>query len=64
MAFWQKMAPQAEPRTLARLYEFFSHGSAGVIRSWVLSGMQDTPEEIAAFIDRISAGGLAQMAGK
>ena len=64
MAFWQKMAPQAEPRTLARLYEFFSHGSAGVIRSWVLSGMQDTPEEIAAFIERISAGGLAQMAGK
>ena len=64
MAFWQKMAPQAEPRALARLYEFFSHGSAGVIRSWVLSGMQDTPEEIAAFIERISAGGFAQVAGK
>ena len=35
-----------------------------MIRSWVLSGMQDTPEEIAAFIERISAGGFAQVAGK
>ncbi len=64
MALWKKMAPQAGERELARLYDFFSHGSAAVIRSWVLSGMRDTPEEIASFIERISAGGLAQIAGK
>lgn len=34
-----------------------------MIRGWVLSGMQDAPEEIAAFLERISMGGLAQIAG-
>ena len=62
MAFWQKLAPQADAHMLSRTYSFFAHGSAGVIRDWVLSGMQDAPEEIAAFLERISTGGLAQVA--
>lgn len=62
MALWQRVAPHATKRDLERVYAFFSQGSAAVIRQWVLSGMQDAPEEIASFLERITAGGLAQIA--
>lgn len=63
MALWRSIVPHAGERELERMYTFFSQGSAAVIRGWVLSGMQDAPEEIAAFLERISMGGLAQIAG-
>ena len=63
MALWRSIVPHAGERELERMYAFFSQGSAAVIRGWVLSGMQDAPEEIAAFLERISMGGLAQIAG-
>lgn len=63
MALWRSIVPACGERELERMYAFFSQGSAAVIRGWVLSGMQDAPEEIAAFLERISMGGLAQIAG-
>lgn len=63
MALWRSIVPHAGERELERMYAFFSQGSAAVIRGWVLSGMQDAAEEIAAFLERISMGGLAQIAG-
>ena len=63
VALWRSIVPHAGERELERMYAFFSQGSAAVIRGWVLSGMQDAPEEIAAFLERISMGGLAQIAG-
>ena len=63
VALWRSIVPHAGERELERMSAFFSQGSAAVIRGWVLSGMQDAPEEIAAFLERISMGGLAQIAG-
>ena len=63
VALWRSIVPHAGERELERMYAFFSQGSAAEIRGWVLCGMQDAPEEIAAFLERISMGGLAQIAG-
>ena len=35
-----------------RLYVFISHGSAGVMLDWITSGMKESPEEIADFLDQ------------
>ena len=55
---WKTLAPTADLSELDKIYSFFSHGSAAVILSWVQTGMEESPAEIASFIDKITNKGL------
>lgn len=51
LAFWRQNGA-TEESDLEMLYTFVSYGSLAVIRAWVQNGMQQTPEQIAGFIER------------
>ena len=55
---WQTTAPKADVETLEKIYTFFSYGSAAIVLSWVRSGMEESPKEIASFIEQITNKGL------
>ena len=61
---WGAAAPEADTAQLERIYSFFSHGSAAVILSWVQSGMEESPAEIATFIEQITERGLGLLQSK
>ncbi|MDH6675125.1 hypothetical protein M2277_005824 [Paenibacillus sp. LBL] len=49
---WREQAPQIDVHTPEALYSFISSGSAAAIKEWVRNGMTQSPEEVAAFIDK------------
>lgn len=55
---WKMSSTKADTETLEKIYTFFSHGSAAIILSWVRSGMEESPKEIAYFIEQITNKGL------
>ncbi len=55
---WKMAAPKADTETLEKTYTFFSNGSAAIILSWVRNGMEESPKEIASFIEQITDKGL------
>jgi len=55
---WKTAAPEADTETLEKIYTFFSYGSAAIVLSWVRSGMEESPKEIASFIEQITNRGL------
>lgn len=55
---WKALAPKTDLRELEKIYSFFSHGSAAVVLSWVQNGMEESPAEIASFIEQITNKGL------
>ena len=61
IALWMRANPQTPREQLVRLYTFIAHGSVAVIRMWIQSGMHETPEEIATFIEKVSSGSYAAL---
>lgn len=51
---WARLMPDKTTADLERLYRFISNGSAAVIQHWVKTGMNESPEEIAFFIEKAS----------
>jgi len=54
---WRK-ALVTDSGQMERLYTYFANGCVAVIQSWIQSEMQETPQEIASFIDKVSNRGL------
>lgn len=55
IALWKRERPDLSDETLDYLYTFASTGCLAVIRSWVQDGMEDSPENIARFIERMAS---------
>jgi len=51
---WKNHIHVVDEIQLERLYSFYAHGSAAIIRDWVLGGMKESPREIALFLEKIS----------
>ena len=51
---WKTRAKTADVEQLELLYTFAANGSVAVIESWLQDGMRKSPEEIAAFIEKVS----------
>jgi AcrR family transcriptional regulator len=64
IAAWRRLSPSVSDAQMDKLYLFFSSGSVAVIRQWVLTGMQESPANIALFIDRLSCMGLESLGHK
>ena len=54
LELWQKDHPDLSLVELNRFYTFIANGCLAVVRSWVHGGMDETPEEIAHFIEKIT----------
>lgn len=59
---WSIAEWSAQPSALDRegmelLYSFAANGSVAVIEGWIKSGMQKSPREIAALIEKMTRGG-------
>lgn len=61
ITLWKKLNPKRDEAMMIKLYTFIAHGSIAIIRLWVQGGMKESPAEIAGFIGRVSAGGLAEL---
>ncbi|MEG0374421.1 MAG: TetR/AcrR family transcriptional regulator [Raoultibacter sp.] len=61
IAVWRNERPELSDSDLKKLYTFMANGSLAIIRSWVQNGMQESPEEIARFIEKMSDFGLAAL---
>ncbi len=55
MRSWKKDGIAGETELL---YTYSANGSIAVIQQWVMSGMKKKPEEIAAFLTRVSGLGI------
>jgi AcrR family transcriptional regulator len=58
VAEWKKVIPSVRDDQLELLYMFFANGCIAVIQHWLQSGMQESPSELAAFIEKISTHSL------
>jgi AcrR family transcriptional regulator len=55
---WDRLSKNANTEFFEKAYVFFQNGSLAIIQQWIQGGMQESPEEIAKFIDNISNYGL------
>ncbi len=55
---WSGIAEEEGIEEFDLLYVFTASGSVGVLQSWVRGSFQQSPREIAEFIDKISTYGL------
>ena len=55
---WGTMVPGAEIDQLEKAYTFTANGCVGVIEAWIQDGLEESPQEIARFINEISSNGL------
>ena len=61
IAEWQKMMPSAKAGQLERLYTFYANGCVAIIQEWIQNGMQESPQELSDFIEKITIYGLRAM---
>ena len=61
IALWRQQRPDLPGESLDYLYTFASTGCLAVIRAWVSDGMEDAPEDIARFIERMASACLAAL---
>jgi AcrR family transcriptional regulator len=59
---WKPKMKNADIKQMDRLYTFVANGVTAVIQAWLENGMEESPEEIAAFILRIEHHGLSSFA--
>jgi len=52
--YWGKEQPMETTGQLEKMYSFISNGTVAIIQDWVNSGMTESPEEIARFIQKAS----------
>lgn len=60
-AMWSSARPEVPRSELDRLYTFMANGCLAIIRSWVQSGMRESSEDIARFIEKMADSGLAAL---
>jgi AcrR family transcriptional regulator len=58
IAEWRKMLPSVSVEQLGRLYTFFASGCVAIVQDWFQNGMKESPQELSAFIEKLSAHGL------
>lgn len=61
VALWKQERPDLSDDALDYLYTFASTGCLAIIRAWVRDGMEDSPEDIARFIERMASACLAAL---
>lgn len=49
---WKKEASHIDLETFEAMYSFITSGSSAIIQEWVKNGMQESPSDIAQFIER------------
>jgi AcrR family transcriptional regulator len=58
IAEWKRHIPKADEKELELLYTFYASGSIAIIQQWIQSGMEESPETIELFIDKLTNNGL------
>jgi AcrR family transcriptional regulator len=61
MEQWQTSFQHVPNKELEMVYVYIANGSAGVIEAWIQGGMQESPQQMAGFISRISEHGLGAL---
>ncbi len=56
---WKKLLKKASHNDLEKIYSFIVDGTIGIIEEWIKSDCQDTPANIALFINKICMSGLS-----
>ena len=56
---WKARIDKADVKQLARFYTYMANGIIAVSQEWLQSGMEETPEDIASFIDKTTNYGLS-----
>jgi len=56
---WKTKLKKANIKQLDRFYTYTANGIVAVVQEWLQSGMDETPEEIAAFIEKAINYGLS-----
>lgn len=59
IALWRDERPSASEAELDRFYTFMANGCLAVVRAWVQNDMAESPDSIAAFIQKMTDAGLA-----
>ena len=57
IAEWSAQPGALDRDSMELLYSFAANGSVAVIEGWIKSGMQKSPREIAALIEKMTRGG-------
>lgn len=60
-AMWSQVRPEVPRPQLDRFYTFMANGCLAIIRSWVQSGMKESAQDIARFIEKMADSGLAAL---
>jgi AcrR family transcriptional regulator len=55
---WSRYAGEIPKKQLGWIYEFIANGIAGIIQNWIQSGMKESPQEMAIFINHLYENGL------
>ncbi|WP_180326598.1 TetR/AcrR family transcriptional regulator [Raoultibacter phocaeensis] len=61
IAMWRRVKPDLAADELDRFYTFMANGCLAVIRSWVQTGMRESTDDIARFIEKMADSGLAAL---
>ena len=56
---WKAKADTADVKQLARFYTYMANGIIAIVQEWLQSGMEESPEDIASFIDKTTNYGLS-----
>lgn len=57
---WKSQFGNLPEESLEKIYEFLIAGNVQVIKLWVRSGMQETPEELAKFLEKFNRSAIAE----
>lgn len=61
IAMWSRTKPDLPKSEFDRFYTFMANGCLAIIRSWVQSGMKESTEDVARFIEKMANSGLAAL---
>ena len=61
---WKAKIDKADVKQLARFYTYMANGIIAIAQEWLQSGMEESPEDIASFIDKTTNYGLSSFANK
>jgi len=64
MEYWRAGAKDVPLAKLEWVYAFSAYGSMAVIQQWLQSGMRESPDELAQFMDQLTRHGLQAVIAK
>lgn len=59
--YWKSIYPNNTEDQYEKTYLFLSGGSFSIIRAWIQTGMKESPENIAFFIEKLCLSGLSTL---